>query len=312
MTMGICNSNVDNTNDVVVHESKVLSKFRSFAKKYNIPEEFIHHYRKLRNTKIVIVADDSNSMRADAYSGDFLTADEKKFQTVIPTRFDELKMMTRMILEFAGILSNQGVDVRFLNRGQKWGVRQMEELESILKIQSNENCLTPIVQTLEKLIDDERRQNTLTEGNLLLYIITDGLNTNQNGEKDVKQMDNCIQQIMQYENVYITFVATCDNEDLLQNMDKYSQMYSRVGVVDQWRVEQKEQAEKHGKEPEFSFTLGDLLTKLALVSLIPQVKEKFRDDEDDDKGKPPAEVPFETGQYYVSASAPIYSDTSNG
>jgi hypothetical protein len=110
--MGNCGSSLETKNDVVV-----MNKFRAFAKKYKIPEEFIFHYRKLRNMKIVIVADDSNSMRADAYSGELLTQEEKK-SLLIPSRFDELKMMIRMILEFAGILSDQGVDVRFLNRGQ--------------------------------------------------------------------------------------------------------------------------------------------------------------------------------------------------
>ena len=266
-------------------ESKVLEKFHAFARKYKIQDDCVEHYRRLRNVKVVGVLDDSNSMNSEAYVGDYLTKAEREMKTPVPSRFDELRSMVRLILEFARILPRQRMSVYFLNRGNQNGlhdISSMEQLADLFEIQSNQNCLTPLVRTLQRVIQNE--QETLTEGNLLIYILTDGLNSNDEGKEDVGQMDAYLDVLMKtYRNLYITFVACVSQEELLQSMDKYAKMYPRVGVVDQFRVEMNEQNKKHAEEQDFSFTMGDLLTKLALVSLVPQVKEKFNDDDDEGK-----------------------------
>jgi len=170
-----------------------------------------------------------------------------------------------------------------LNRGKKEGyqdIERMDQMSSLWGTPSDPHSLTPLVETMKRIIEKEGR--FLAEGNLLLYVITDGLNTNLEGKEDVPQMDEYLNELMRsYSNLYVTFVACAGSENLLENMDKYSKLYARVGVVDQFRVEMREQQTKHASEPGFKFTIGDLLTKLALVSLVPQVKELFMDTEEE-------------------------------
>jgi hypothetical protein len=80
-----------------------------------------------------------------------------------------------------------------------------------------------------------------------------------------------------YPKLYITFMACVSDESLLKNMDKLDEKYERVGVVDEFNVEFREMMDKHKDEADFSFTMGDYVTKALLVSIDPDIKAQFRD-----------------------------------
>lgn len=255
---------------------QTLAMFKAFAQKMGIKNDFAAKLRKVGDFKIVVLNDDSGSMNSNAYTGEFV----KDPYAPMPSRFDELKRMNQTILDMACILSKEPVDVFFLNREGKQNVKNFAEIEPYFAKRPTEHDLTPTVRALQNII--AQHQKTLSEKNLLIFIATDGQGTDANGQVNIPEMDNYLRQIHEsYRNLYITFCACVSDESLLKIMDKWGREMPRIGVVDQYVVEYKEMMEKHGKNPEFSFTQGDYVTKALLVSIDPDIKQLFRDDDDE-------------------------------
>ena len=187
--------------------------------------------------------------------------------------------MMYYIFQFANILLQHetGCSVYPLNgpHSEKGihGVKNFNEVAHLFETKPIPEDLTPIVKTLRKVAMDLKRAG---EGPISLHLISDGIN-NENGTDDLKAMDACMKELMEsHKNLFLTISVCADDEKLLWEMDKYGAMYQRVGVVDQFRTEQYEQNEKH-TTPGFSFTVGDFITKLALVAWDPTVKSLFAD-----------------------------------
>ena len=66
--------------------------------------------RKLAGYDIVVIVDDSSSMKNPAHEA----PPDDPF-AVIPSRWDELKGRVRMIVEVATCLDRDGIDIYFLN-----------------------------------------------------------------------------------------------------------------------------------------------------------------------------------------------------
>ena len=214
---------------------------------------------------------------------------DHRFQTNIPyvntssTRFNELKMMVKCIVEASSILSNDPVSLYFMNRfnGIPCTLNQ-PNINEIVDSAFRELPAggTPTLKTLHRIIVNEK--TTLSEKNLLIFIATDGQPTDESGNPKiaVKNLEKYISQIMdKYPRLYITFMACVSDEKLLETMDNMGEKFERVGVVDQFGVEYKEMMMSHKHIPDWTFTIGDLIAKAMLVSLRQDVKKKFNDNE---------------------------------
>ncbi|AYV82985.1 MAG: hypothetical protein Hyperionvirus3_131 [Hyperionvirus sp.] len=262
-------------NDVKVAKGTAI--FKDFATKFGIKDDFLAKLRALGNFKIKILCDDSRSMGDNAYTAEFVTDPFGE----IPTRFQELKKMVKNVIDMAGVLSKEGVDLYFLNRAGRYNVKNYAEVE--LLFSAEPAGLTPTVKAIKQIITDTSM--IMGEKNVLLFLPTDGEATDESGTVNIPEMDAYMQYLNDsYPKLYITFMACISDEKLLKTMDRWGKRYERVGVVDEFNVEHKEMMEKHGSEPGFDFTLGDYITKSLLVSIDPVIKSLFKDNDDDDAG----------------------------
>lgn len=250
-----------------------MAMFKEFAEKFGIGDKFASKLRKLGDFNIVMLNDDSGSMNSDAYTSEFLSDPYAK----INSRFEELRAMVECVIDKAGVLSKEAIDVEFLNREGKRGVRLFQEVKDCFDRKPTKHDLTPMVKSLKRIIANKK--TVMAENNLLIFIATDGAPTDDQGHANIPEMDKYLEHLMaEYPNLYITFMACVSDEKLLKTMDKWGQKYDRIGVVDEYYVEYKEMMDKHKDEPEFQFTHGDYITKALLVSIDPEVKQLFRDE----------------------------------
>lgn len=249
-----------------------MEMFRIFAEKFGIKNDFLRRLRTLDDFKIIILCDDSGSMKNNAYDKEFI---RDVFQRYIPSRFEELKSMVELVLKMSGVLSKDSIDLYFLNRPGKQNIKTFEEAAYLF--QNIPDGGTPTLKILRQIINE--KAYIMSEKNLLIFIATDGQPTDHHGNHNFPQLANYIGELMNtYPNLYITFMACVSDESLLKNMDQLGEKLTRVGVVDEFNVEFKEMMEKHGSEPGFTFTMGEYITKALLVSIDPEIKAQFRDD----------------------------------
>ncbi|CAF4228861.1 unnamed protein product, partial [Adineta steineri] len=80
------------------------------SRKYKILPEMANHLRGLRDYEIVIVCDDSGSMKTEV-------DDTER------TRWDELREFVKIVLDIGVRYDSNGVDIYFLNREKLLGVK---------------------------------------------------------------------------------------------------------------------------------------------------------------------------------------------
>ena len=250
-----------------------LTMFREFATKFGISDTFAGKLRQLGDFKVIMANDDSGSMNSDAYGGDYI---KNNPYGAIPTRFDELLKMVEIVINMAGVLSKEALDLYFMNRAPKLNVKSFDEVRECFLKKPTEYDLTPTVGMLEKIIAVNQR--VMVEKNVIIFLATDGSPTNIEGQEDIENLNKYVDYVMrQYPRLYITFMACVSDEALLATMDNLGKKYKRVGVVDQFNVEYKEMMAKHASKPNFTFTMGDYVTKALLVSIDPETKALFTD-----------------------------------
>ncbi|CAF2932478.1 unnamed protein product [Rotaria sp. Silwood2] len=148
--------------------------FDEFVHRYNINEAFATKLRGLRGYEIVVLCDDSGSMKAPI--GRAPSAGQQQ-----STRWEELKKTVSIVVDLASTLDPDGVDVYFLNRKPLLHVHNSKELVSTFAIPPN--GATPIVRVLRQVLNDKK--NEIQQRKLLIVIATDGVPTDNNGQPNV-------------------------------------------------------------------------------------------------------------------------------
>ena len=243
-------------------------RLNMFAGKFEIPVNFVQRLHGLKKFKIAFLCDDSGSMQQDAYTREFAGSPYE----LIPTRFKEMETMLQDVFEGASIISQDPLDVYFMNRGSYRNVQHFSHIQSMFVTPPTGG--TPTVDLLRQIITDNI-PILQGERNLLIFIATDGIPTDRNGDNDTPRLNTYLRQLMaQYPNLYITFMACVSDESLLEVMDNWGQTMPRVGVVDEFKVECKEMLERY---PHIKFDKSEYIIKSMLVSIDPEIKELFND-----------------------------------
>ncbi|UJR15300.1 hypothetical protein I4U23_002253 [Adineta vaga] len=212
-----------------------MSKFQHLVNRYEINREFATRLRGLEGYEIVFIVDDSGSMNTPL--GDITGPFDQN-----PTRWDELRQTVSIVVDIASVFDPDGVDIFFLNRESKRGVKSAEELIPVFSVPPAGP--TPIA---------------LQERKLLVLIATDGIPTNEAGQQDIKTLEHVLRHERTPINRIPVTIIACTDDDECVGWDK---KIPNLDVADDYRSERTEIHNAQGKD--FPFSFGDYVVKVLM------------------------------------------------
>lgn len=240
-----------------------LFKFRDFIMKYEISNDFAIKLRQLEGFDVVIICDDSSSMNTVV-----TTPNTKNFMN-LPTRWDEMKTIIKIIMEATMLLDDDGIDIYFLNRECQKNVTNLSVIDNLFNIKPN--GYTPIVETFKKVLED--KHNVLSEKKLLIILATDGEPTDRSGRTEdfrgVSEIDNLFNTLNKLRNprerIFTTIVACTDDDTVMNYLDNWDKKLFNFDLVDDYYSEKERIINAQGNN--FRFSYGDYIVKILLGSV---------------------------------------------
>ncbi|CAF1102438.1 unnamed protein product [Rotaria sordida] len=237
-----------------------LKKFENIIHKYNINYDFAFRLRALEGFEIVMIIDDSSSMRTPIinYDHEYISSFNQ-----LPTRWDELKHIVSIIVDLAATLDPDGIDIYFLNRQPLLHVIDSSQLhETFSHLPTGP---TPMTHVLNYVLNLKRSH--VNDRKLLILIATDGLPTDDNGQNDL----NSLEKVLLYERypsidrMYVTFIACTNDVQIMASLNNFDKNIPYVDVLDDYQSERIEILNVQGKH--FPFSYGDYVVKILLGSI---------------------------------------------
>ena len=224
----------------------------AFCTKYQINPEFKSKLDQLKNYKIVLIADDSGSMRAESDAN----------LEGIRTRWDEMHQMCRLLIELYAIFNPEGIDVHFLNQEDPMkGVKTVKDKRLVNTFKQQPAGPTPICNILTKVLNDEIQDPRI------IIIATDGEPTTMDGKtSEVRRL----RQILANRNAsrnFVSIVACTGDDDVLAYLNNWDVAIANLDVVDDFRSERAEVLRAQGDD--FQFNYADYVIKLVLGAVDP-------------------------------------------
>lgn len=219
-------------------------KLELICKEYKICDNFRERLRVLKDIEIVVICDDSGSMKSPA--------EKNNPQT---TRWDELKHLVRILVDIASVIDDNGIDIYFLNRPEMLGVKTPEGLEVTFNL--GPNGPTPITPVLKRILKIKCATSRI------IMIATDGLPTMPNGNVDIDGFKHALRHD-RHNNDYTTILACTEDKKVMSYLNNWDKEIPRLDVIDDYRHERKEVLKAQG--PDFPFSFGDYIVKALLGS----------------------------------------------
>ncbi|KAJ3415405.1 hypothetical protein HDV05_004999 [Chytridiales sp. JEL 0842] len=242
-----------------------MQKFQQLVQRNEISQFMAVRLRKLEMFDIVLICDDSGSMNTPCVQG---ISTQNPYAPSV-TRWQELKMTTKTILDISCTLDSDGVDVYFLNRQPLRNVTSPEMVEPVFAVAPQ--GYTPIARVLRQVIAEKgNRANRDAGKKLLILIATDGQPTDDRGYVDKQTLMNVLMNERGAPgSILVTFVACTDDESEIGYLNEWDKKISNVDVVDDYRSEKEEVMKVQGAN--FPFSRGDWVCKLLLGGIDPEI-----------------------------------------
>jgi len=238
-------------------------KFQRIMKKHEIGTFYSGKLKQVAGFEIVIIGDDSGSMNTVVTGG-----------KLGMTRWEEFKEMVRILVDIAGLMDPNGLDLYFLNREPVFNVKDSNQIAAAFHEPPSGG--TPISAVLRQVLKDKKQK--AKEQKLLIIIATDGLATNDNGDVDMDTLEKILKnERIPKDRIYNTFLMCTDDEGVLKIYNRWDKKIHHVDVVDDYNSEKKEIKRVKGSHYVFSF--GDYVVKSIIGSVdstIDKQDEKSR------------------------------------
>ena len=237
-----------------------LERFKDLIRQYNINDDRAFRLRALEGFDIVMILDDSSSMRTP-----IIDRDQENLSpfSQLPTRWDELKQIVSVVVDLAATVDPDGIDVYFLNRRPLLHVTDASQLNETFSYLPNGP--TPLTRVLQYVLN--LRRGYVHDRKLLILIATDGLPTDEHGQDDL----NGLEQVLRYERypsidrMFVTFLACTNDLQSVAYLNRFDKTIPYLDVVDDYQSERVEVLAVQGKK--FPFTYGDYVVKLLMGSV---------------------------------------------
>ena len=182
------------------------------------------------------------------------------------TRWDELRAIVQIVIEIGTVFDTNGVDVHFLNRSSMPNVTHPGQVaEAFTKRPGGYTPLTPALRRVFQ--SAASRPNS--DKRLLVFVATDGAPTDNNGNVDIRGLENLMRNERQSNTTYVTFLACTDDDESIGYLSQWDRTMMNVDVVDDYKTEREEIRRTKGYN--FPFSFGDYVVKALLGAVDPQI-----------------------------------------
>lgn len=237
-------------------DAKTVKKLEDLLARFEIHIAEAQDLTILEDYEVVIIADDSGSMRAPAAPPQF-----RKFGGANATRWDELKATISEMVDIATCFDQSGVDIYFLNRPPLLGVKSAQDAKFVSAFNNGPGGSTPLTETLGQVAG-----RAAGERPLLLFILTDGEPNGGPGP-----FANAVRRLVAKDatpKVRIQVMACTPNDDEIEWLNKLDASLKELDVTDDYYTEML-QVQNAGLAPKFS--RGDWCLK----AMLGPVSHKF-------------------------------------
>lgn len=255
-------NNYNQTENINQIQDRLL-KFNDFIMKHEISNELAIKLRQLEGFDIVVICDDSSSMNT------VVTAPNTKNFMNLPSRWNEMENIIKIIMEASMLLDDDGIDIYFLNRQEQKNITNIDIIEELFKLKPI--GYTPIVDTLEKILEEKRQ--ILSEKKLLIILATDGEPTDRFGNIQDSRGNTEINKLFRLLNnkrnpkdkIFVTIVACTDDDTTMNYLNDWDNKLQNFDIVDDYYSEKERIINAQGKS--FRFSFGDYIVKIMLGSI---------------------------------------------
>lgn len=229
----------------------------AILRRYDINGKYYQLLSNLKGYKLVLICDDSTSMRETLQQGQ--------------SKWIELKNACQIVVDIATCLQIE-CDVLFLNRE---GIRNIQHSSQLAPLFADppSGC-TPLTRCFEMALNFNR--NETIERKLNVIIFTDGQPTSDNlNTKDaIKEFKNSLKNRQPINRIFVTICACTDDEYSLEYLNNWDRTIKNLDVVDDYLSEKREIYKSKRQHEAFSF--GDYIAK---IMIGPSCKEIDQSDE---------------------------------
>mmetsp|Transcript_1321 Transcript_1321/g.2839 ORF Transcript_1321/g.2839 Transcript_1321/m.2839 type:complete len:285 (+) Transcript_1321:70-924(+) len=233
--------------------SEMMHKLQSVLDRFEISIAEANDLVILEDYEIVVIADDSGSMRNPAQPPHMRTVG-----TPFKTRWDELKETVSEIVEIASCFNPAGIDVHFLNRPSVPQVKHAGDSRFQAAFASQPSGRTPLTETLQRVASQ-----TCTERGVLLFILTDG---EPNGGKH--PFSRTLRSLVSTSKLRVQIMACTADDDEIEWLNDLDCELKEVDVTDDYYAERAEVLRTGLAK---RFTRGDWCMK----AMLGPVSQKF-------------------------------------
>lgn len=230
----------------VVTDQERMARLGELARRHELSGGAVCKLRQLEDYDIVVVADDSGSMKNKAHA---IPKDDPF--ALVPTRWEELRLRVSDIIEFATALDKDGIDIYFLNRGRYCNITTPEQARELFREEPGGS--TPLLKTYQQVMSDKL---TNKETKALILIATDG-------EPDYKDaFINCLENRKEPHRCPTSIMACTDNENEVGWLNQLDGRAPYMDVLDDYESEKAEVMAAQNNR--IRFTKGDYIAKTLL------------------------------------------------
>ena len=236
----------------LIGEDQQLEKI---VRNYEINRPLAQRLKQLRGYEIVIVCDDSGSMKTSIHN---------KQQT----RWQYLMNIVLKVLDIAVIFDSNGVDIYFLNSGGAEAVKDPSHVRELFA--EEPSGYTPLVPVLEEVF----RLPAAAVGHekkLLVFVATDGAPTDDHGKDQTEELKKLMNEKRNTETTFVQFLACTDDPAQTTYLADWDRTMKNVDVTRDFYSERVLFQRKFGNNR--SFSEGDYVVKALLGAIDSEIDD---------------------------------------
>ena len=228
---------------------RIDNSINEICRKYEIQPKMSKYLTRLLDYEIVIVCDDSDSMKSPIYDTE-------------RTRWDELCSMVKIIVDIGVIFDSNGVDLYFLNRPAFNKVKDPKTIEQAFTSPSSGHASLPSLLT--RIFQSKLAQRG-RDKKLLVFVATDA-----DHEEHLPELERVMQEERQMETTFVSFLLCNDDQTSGQHLDRWDRTLMNVDVNENYRSE-REKIRRCQQQKDYPFSYGDYVMKVLVGAIVPQI-----------------------------------------